>query len=125
MVRGRGRRPRWASASGGPAADNALLAAGVAAGPIFVAAFLAPGAVRADYSVVRHPVSFLALGTGGWVQATNFCVAGGLYVAGAVGLARTWRGGEADVGAAGRCVPLLVGAAAIGLIGAGAFTTDP
>src|SRR3712207_1585194 len=121
-TRGQWWRPAWPR----PAARDALLDAGVAAGPIFVTAFLAQGALRADYSQLRHPVSSLALGTGGWVQTTNFCLAGGLYLAGAVGLARRWRGGGgADVGAAGRCVPALVGAAAVGLIGAGLFVTDP
>ena len=88
----------------------ALRRAGAAAGPLFVTAFLAEGATRAGYDPLRAPVSALALGPGGWKQRVNFAVAGTLLLAGAVGLGR--RGG-------------LVGAAAVGLLGAGVFRTDP
>lgn len=100
--------------------DRILLGCGVAAGPVFIATFLATGAVRADYDPMRHPVSSLALGPGGWMQQTNFCLNGILYIAFAAGLVRTQ----------GRhCAPLtgivLVAAAGVGQIGAGIFTTDP
>jgi hypothetical protein len=87
-----------------------LRRAGAPAGPLFVAAFLAEGATRPDYDPLRHPVSALARGPGGWQQRANFAVAGTLLLAGAVGLGRRGR---------------LVGAAAVGLLGAGAFRTDP
>jgi hypothetical protein len=89
---------------------TALRRAGAAAGPLFVAAFLAEGATRPDYDPLRQPVSALALGPRGWRQRANFAVTGTLLLAGAVGLGR--RGG-------------LVGAAAVGLLGAGAFRTYP
>ena len=89
---------------------TALRRAGAAAGPLFVAAFLAEGATRPDYDPLRQPVSALALGPRGWRQRANFAVTGTLLLAGAVGLGR--RGA-------------LVGAAAVGLLGAGAFRTDP
>jgi Protein of unknown function (DUF998) len=89
---------------------NALLRAGAAAGPLFVTAFLLDGATRADYDPRRHPVSSLSLGPRGWRQRADFAVAGSLLLAGAVGLGRRGR---------------LVGAAAVGLLGAGAFVTDP
>lgn len=94
-----------------------LLVAGAAAGPLFVAAFLADGATRAGYDPRRHPVSSLALGPRGRRQRANFTVAGALYLAGAIGLGR----------ARGRAAvqPVLVGAAAVGLLSAGAFRTDP
>jgi hypothetical protein len=89
---------------------TALRRAGAAAGPLFVAAFLAEGATRTGYDPLRHPVSALAWGPRGWRQRANFAVAGGLLLAGAVGLGRRgW----------------LVGAIAVGLLGAGAFRTDP
>ncbi len=88
----------------------ALRRAGAAAGPLFVGAFIAEGATRPGYDPMRHPVSGLARGPRGWQQRANFAVAGTLLLAGAVGLGR--RGG-------------LVGAAAVGLLGAGAFRTDP
>jgi Protein of unknown function (DUF998) len=88
----------------------ALRRAGAAAGPLFVAAFLAEGATRPAYDPLRQPVSALARGQRGWRQRANFAGAGGLLLAGAAGLGR--RGG-------------LVGAVAVGLLGAGAFRTDP
>ncbi len=81
--------------------------------------------MRAGYDALRHPVSSLALGPGGWVQTLNFTIAGGLYLAGTVGLARAGRTGDPDLRGAGRPVPVLIGAAALGLVGAGAFVTDP
>ncbi len=96
-----------------------LLRCGVAAGPIFVAVFLLEGAARDGYRPLRHPVSSLALGPRGWIQARNFAAAGTLVLAGAAGLARA-----ADP-AAGRAAPALIGAAGAGLIGAAVFTTDP
>jgi Protein of unknown function (DUF998) len=96
-----------------------LLRCGVAAGPVFVAVFLLEGAVRDGYRPPRHPVSSLALGPRGWIQAANFAVAGTLFLAGAAGLARA---GDA---AASRAAPALIGAAGAGLIGAAVFTTDP
>jgi hypothetical protein len=81
--------------------------------------FLAEGAVRDGYRPLRHPVSSLALGPRGWIQAGNFAVAGTLFLAGAAGLAR------AGDPAAGRAAPALIGAAGAGLIGAAVFTTDP
>jgi len=82
-----------------------LLRCGVAAGPVFVAVFLLEGAVRDGYRPLRHPVSSLALGPRGWIQAGNFAAAGTLFLAAAAGLART-----GDL-AAGRAAPALIGAA--------------
>jgi hypothetical protein len=91
----------------------------MAAGPVFVAVFLLEGAVRNGYRPLRHPVSSLALGPRGWIQAGNFAVAGMGFLAGAAGLAR------AGDPVAGRVAPALIGAAGAGLIGAAVFTTDP
>jgi hypothetical protein len=96
-----------------------LLRCGVAAGPVFVAVFLLEGAVRDGYRPLRHPVSSLALGPRGWIQAGNFAMAGTLFLAAAAGLAR------AGDPAASRAAPAPIGAAGAGLIGAAVFTTDP
>ena len=110
-----------ASMPGTPQAiTRLLLRGGVAAGPVFVAVFLLEGAVRDSYRPLRHPVSSLALGPRGRIQAGNFVVAGTLFLAGAAGLARA---GE-PVGSS-RAVPALIGAAGAGLIGAAVFATDP
>jgi hypothetical protein len=97
-----------------------LLRCGLAAGPVFVTAFVAQGVTRDGYRPLRHPVSSLALGPGGWVQAANFAVTGILFLAAAAGLSR------ADDRVAGtRGVPVLIGAAGAGLIGSAIFPTDP
>lgn len=96
-----------------------LLWCGVAAGPLFLLTAFAEGATRADYDLLRHPVSSLALGPHGWMQAANFSVAGALYLSYAVGL---WRAPRTVVGT--RIGTILIGAAAVGLLGAGAFVTD-
>jgi hypothetical protein len=97
-----------------------LLGCGLAAGPVFVTAFAAEGAARDGYRPLRHPVSSLALGPGGWVQAANFAVTGIMFLAAAAGLSR------ADDAATGtRAGPALIGAAGAGLIGAAIFPTDP
>jgi hypothetical protein len=97
-----------------------LLRCGVAAGPVFVAVFLAEGGVRDGYRPLRHPVSSLALGSRGWIQAGNFAVAGTLMLAGAAGLARA-----GDPATGSRAAPALIGAAGAGLICSAVFTTDP
>jgi hypothetical protein len=91
-----------------------LVAGGMAAGPVFLAAATAEGAARDGYEPLRHPISGLALGPGGWQQRANFAVSGALYLAGAVGMARS-----------DRTAGVLVGAVGAGLVGAGAFATDP
>lgn len=97
-----------------------LLACGALGGPLFVVAFVIEGATRADYDPLRHPVSSLALGDSGWMQTTNFFVTGLLMLAYAVALRRAFRPPEGSTWG-----PLLVGVWAIGLLGAGAFLTDP
>lgn len=97
-----------------------LLRCGVAAGPVFVAVFLLEGGARDGYRPLRHPVSSLALGSRGLIQAGNFAVAGTLVLAGAAGLARA-----GDPVASSRAAPTLIGAAGAGLIGSAVFTTDP
>jgi hypothetical protein len=97
-----------------------LLRCGLAAGPVFVTAFLLEGAVRDGYRPLRHPVSSLALGPRGWIQAANFAVTGTLFLAGAAGLSRA-----GDPATSSRGTPALIGAAGAGLVGAAVCTTDP
>ena len=97
-----------------------LLRCGLWAGPVFTAVFLAEGTAREDYRQLRHPVSSLALGPRGWVQAANFAVTGTLVLATAAGLGRA-----ADPALSSRAGRALIGAAGAGLIGAAVFRTDP
>jgi len=103
-----------------PRRSTILLLAGVLAGPLFVVTFLLEGAFRDGYDPMRHPVSSLSLGPSGWVQIANFLIAGVLSLALAVGLRRSLRPGPGA--AAG---PALIAVWGVGLLGAGAFVTDP
>ena len=105
------RPARWA---------RGLLYCGLAAGPVFVTTFLIEGATRDQYRPSRHPVSSLALGPRGRIQAANFAVTGTLVLAGAAGLGRA-----ADPALSSRAGRALIGAAGAGLIGAAVFATDP
>jgi hypothetical protein len=96
------------------------LTCGAVGGPLFIVAFVVEGATRSGYDAVRHPVSSLALGPFGWSQIANFVVTGALMLGFAFGLRRVLRPGRGWVWA-----PWLVGAYAVGLIGAGIFITDP
>jgi hypothetical protein len=97
-----------------------LLVCGMIAGPLFTIVWLIEGATRANYHPLRHPVSSLALGNFGWTQVANFIVVGLLTLAFAVGL---YRGLQVFGGS--RWGPVLIGAYAVGLLGAGVFLTDP
>lgn len=65
---------------------RALLLAGAAAGPLFYGLVLAQSLVRPGFSLVKHPLSLLSVGPGGWVQRVGFVAAGALVAAGAAGL---------------------------------------
>jgi Protein of unknown function (DUF998) len=98
---------------------SAQLLCGAVAGPLFVTAFTVIAARRRGYDWRRYPVSSLAVGRQGWLQRTNFLLAGALYSCAAVGLARCDR---RSIGP--RAVPAIVAAAGVGLIGSGVFVTD-
>ena len=114
---------------------RALLRCGAWAGPVFVATFLAEGAVRDSYEPLRHPVSSLALGPRGWTQTVNFAVTGALCLAGAAGLRLASNRPASDRLTSDRLTsdrladsrtgPILVAAAGVGLIASAAFRTDP
>ncbi len=95
---------------------NRLLLAGVAAPIVFVGSFLVQGAVRPGYDPLRHPVSALSLGPGGWVQMLTFWVTGALIIAFALGL---------RAAGVGRATPILIAIVGLGLIGAGFAACDP
>jgi len=98
---------------------SAQILCGVLAGPLFVTAFTAIGAARRGYDWRRYPVSSLAIGRQGWLQRTNFILAGVLYSCAAAGLAGSDR---RRIGP--RAVPALIAGVGIGLIGSGLFVTD-
>jgi hypothetical membrane protein len=96
-----------------------LLAAGIVAGPLFLALWFIQAFTREGFDPTYHPLSLLSLGELGWIQIANFVVTGALYVACAVGMRRVLRPGRG-----GTWGPILVGVNGIGLIMAGVFVTD-
>ena len=102
--------------AGGGRLDAVLLPSGVLGPVVFVASFLVQGTLRPGYDPLRHPVSSLAIGPGGWAQTATFVLSGLLILAFAWGLCRAERG---------RWTPVLIGLVGCGLVGAGVFTCDP
>src|SRR5512143_2435101 len=107
-------------ARGRVVATRTLLWAGVVGPVAFVMTFLVLGAVRPGYDPVRHFVSLLSIGEGGWIQVANFLLGGVSFIALGAGLGRAWpRTGLV------RWVPRLVVLAGAALIACGVFTADP
>jgi hypothetical membrane protein len=98
---------------------SSLLCAAVAA-PLWAVVSLAQAVTRDGFDLTRHPLSALSNGDLGWLQITNFLVAGVLTVVGASGLRRALR---ATPG--GRWAPRLVRVNGLGMIAAGIFVMDP
>jgi hypothetical protein len=95
---------------------HALLGALALSGPLWAVVSLLQVATRDGFDFTRPPLSMLSVGSLGWLQITNFVVAGLLAVIGAVGLKRavpsTW-------------VPRLVVVYGIGYVLAGVFVMEP
>lgn len=72
----------------GAAVTRSLLGYGVIAGPFYLVVGLVQAFVRDGFDLMRHPLSVLANGPGGWVQTANFVLTGLMVIAAAVGIAR-------------------------------------
>jgi hypothetical protein len=110
------RRPAHA----GDPVTRALVAAGLLAGPLFVAVATAQVLARDGFDLSRHPLSLLSLGDLGWIQIANFVAAGLLMLGFAVGTRRSLGDGPGR-----RWAPLLFAVFGVGLVIGGAFTADP
>lgn len=66
-----------------------LLAAGAAAGPLYVGVGTIEAIVRDGFDIRVHPLSVLANGPGGWIHIALLTTTGLLTIAGAAGLARS------------------------------------
>jgi hypothetical membrane protein len=97
-----------------------LLAYGVIAGPIYVVVSLAQALTRDGFDLTRHAWSMLSNGDLGWLQITNFVLAGLMTIAGAVGVRRALRGGSGA-----RWAPRLLATYGVCLVGGGIFRADP
>ncbi|MEE6280590.1 DUF998 domain-containing protein [Georgenia sunbinii] len=95
---------------------TALLLAGTAGAALFILVFLVDGATRPGYSPVRQPVSALALGPRGWLQASSFIVCGLLITASAAGL---------HLATGSWLLAVVVAAFGLGLVASGIFPMDP
>ncbi|MER5419126.1 DUF998 domain-containing protein [Streptosporangium roseum] len=109
-----------ATSTGTSAATRSLLTCAAVAGPLWAVVSLAQAATREGFDLTRHPLSLLSNGSLGWLQITNFLVAGVLTIAGAAGLRRALHGAPG-----GRWAPRLVRVNGIGMIAAGVFVMDP
>lgn len=92
----------------------------VAAGPLWVTVSLAQAALRDGFDLTRHPLSALSNGDLGWLQISNFLVAGVLTVIGGSGLASAMSGAPG-----GRWAPRLIRTSGLGMIAAGILVMDP
>ena len=97
-----------------------LLGAGVVAGPLFVGVAAVQASTRNGFDLRRHPLSMLSLGEYGWIQVTNFIVAGVLSLLFAVGVSRCLSTGPGSTWA-----PRLLALFGAGLVIGGIFTADP
>jgi hypothetical protein len=99
-----------------PTTTRTLLTCGAVGAPLWAVVSLAQAATRTGFDLTRHPLSALSNGDLGWLQITNFVVAGVLTVLGAAGLARvlpiTW-------------APRLVRVNGLGMVAAGLLVMDP
>jgi Protein of unknown function (DUF998) len=98
------------------ATTRTLLTCGAVGAPLWAVVSLAQAATRTGFDLTRHPLSALSNGDLGWLQITNFVVAGLLTVLGATGLARVLPGTWA---------PRLVRINGLGMVAAGLLVMDP
>jgi hypothetical protein len=99
---------------------RALVSCGALAGPLFLGAAIVQGLTRTGFDLDHQPISFLSLGSLGWMQRTNFGLAGLLMLAFAIGVRRILgaRPGR-------RLAPIALGGLGVGLIIAGSFAPEP
>ena len=97
-----------------------FLWAGVAAPIVFTTVYIVDGATRIGYEPLRHQVSLLALGDRGWLMTVNFLVTGVLLLVFAAGVRLWLRDGPGAV-----ATPVAIAVAAVGVLLAGLFPTQP
>jgi hypothetical protein len=97
-----------------------LLAAGIAAGPVYVLVGLVEAFTRSGFDLTRHSLSLLTNGDLGWIHMAMLVTTGLLTIASAVGLRQSLTGGPSRSWG-----PILVGIYGAGLVAAGLLTADP
>ena len=101
------------------APDRRLLAAGIAAGPVFLGVGLVHAHLREGFDLQQHALSQLSLGSWGGVQIATFLVTGMLVIAWARGLRKALGRGPGEVWA-----PRLLAGFGVGMLIAGVFVAD-
>ena len=101
-------------------ATRAMLACGLVAGPLFVATAIVQILTRDDFDLRRHPLSLLSVGEHGWIQVTNFILAGVLSIIFSLGVGRVLTDGPGSRWGTRFCA--LFG---VGLVIGGVFKADP
>lgn len=99
---------------------TALLRCGVIAGPLFIIVGAIQILTRPGFDMRYNPLSQMALGDLGWIQTTNFGLAGLLVLASAIGIRGAVRSGRGATWA-----PRLIGLYGVGLVAAAIFSADP
>lgn len=112
--------PETGTAIRSTAASRTLLAGGAVAGPLYIAVSAALALLRDGFDITRHAASMLSLGELGWIQITNFVVAGLLFTAASVGMRRVLQAGRGRTWG-----PALVAVTGVGMVGGGVFVADP
>lgn len=102
----------------GATSTRSLLGYGVVVGPFYLAVGLIQAFLRDGFDLMRHPLSLLANGPGGWIQTANFVLSGLMVLAAAVGFRRL-------LGPKSRAVAWFLGAFGASMLVAAAFPADP
>lgn len=102
----------------GAAVTRSLLGYGVLVGPFYLAVALIQAFLRDGFDLMRHALSLLANGPGGWVQTANFVLSGLMVLAAAVGFKRV-------LGPKSRAASWFLGAFGASMIVAAVFPADP
>jgi hypothetical protein len=108
------------SSSSSNSATRALLALGIAAGPLYVGVGAVEMIFRPGFDPLRHDLSLMANGDFGWIHSGLLMLTGLLVMASTLGLRSTLRHGPASAWG-----PWLVALYGAGLLGAGIFSADP
>ncbi|WP_327090062.1 DUF998 domain-containing protein [Nonomuraea sp. NBC_01738] len=101
-------------------ASALLMRCGIVAGPLFLAVGVLQGLTRTGFDFTRNALSQLSLGDLGWIQVTNFVIAGALMIACAIGM----RGALGD-GPGSTWAPRLVAVFALSFLVSSVFAADP
>ena len=97
-----------------------LVIAGALAGPLFAVFATGQVLLRDGFDLRRHPLSLLATGGLGWVQVTNFVLAGIGVLCLAIAVRRTITDGVGR-----RWLARLIAVFGLGLVASGVFVMDP